>query len=278
VLNAHWRGESQRSGGKGNRRAENAGSNNSEPAHTTHSGDDPGPWSFEPPPDWDLGESHAPAQREALYNPDGSPVEPDGGRWRGSKKGGKWQGGKGSGSDRPWPRRDANWQERQGAASPKRPPQRTATRLDSAAWLLVRSSELWLQLSTAVHDELVHQPLPYGEFFAALERVLHDQGVLPMHGLLDELQREAGDTQSGLAGLLARLRDRHDIEFDADPLTEIQIIVLELRRETLKDEMTLLVESGALADAELQQYKHLSELFNQMSSELQVLRTQPKPA
>jgi DNA primase len=278
VLNAHWRGESQRSGGKGNRRAENAGSNNSEAAHTPQPGGDPGPWSAEPPPDWDIGESHAPAQREALYNPDGSPIEPDGGPWRSGKKGGKWQGGKGSGRDRPWPRRDTHWQERQGAASPKRPPQRTATRLDSAAWLLVRRSELWLQLSTAVHDELVHQPLPYGEFFAALERVLHDQGVLPMHGLLDELQCETDDNPSGMTVLIQRLRGMLDIESEADPQAEIQIILLELRRDAVKDEMNLLAESGTLSESEQQLYQQLIELSSKIRSELQALRTQPKPA
>ena len=159
---------------------------------------------------------------------------------------------------------------------PNRPLPRATDLPDRAAWLLLRHCGLWLALSAEVHDELVHLPAPHGELFAALERVLHDQGELAMAALLDALRHEA-DGIDALMHLLERLRGLHDIEDDADPLTEVLIVVMKLRLADLREQIGQLASSAAQDSAERDKYRQLLETQQRMQVELQALRTQSKP-
>lgn len=182
-----------------------------------------------------------------------------------------WKSGKGKyGRDE-----RQRWNERQGRTSPIGPPPRTASQLDCAAWLLLRHSRLWLSLSAEVHDELARQPAPHGDFFAALERQLHDHGEeWQPTDLLDALRAETDDP--ALHHLLDRLRTRLDIQDDADPLTELLIVVLALRLQELDDEIRLLAESGDLGTDGMQQYRELVDIRHRMMAEREALRASGK--
>jgi DNA primase len=145
---------------------------------------------------------------------------------------------------------------------PRRPPPRTATLLDRAAWLLVHDAQLWLNLPGDLHEALSLQPTPYSEFFAAIERIVHDQGPLPMATLLDDLAAsltpESGD--AGLPLLIERVRHFHELGGEARPEEELHAVLLRLRLQAVEDEIGLLLESGELSEAALQRRKELMDL------------------
>ena len=160
--------------------------------------------------------------------------------WRDSGRDGGQNGGRGAWSSRPrvYP-----------MAGLRAPPQ-SATLLDRCAWLLARHTAHWLALPADTHEFLAGQPAPYGPFFAALERVLHDHGPITMAALVDQLRRgcDDGDLDDGLRGLLDRLTGFHDVDDDEAPEVPIDAVLQRLREQAVAEELQWLTESGELSD------------------------------
>jgi DNA primase len=157
------------------------------------------------------------------------------------------------------------------SANYRRVPPRTATLLDRAAWLMVREAQLWLDLPPDEHERLVQQPAPYGEFFAALERLLHDQGVLPMATLLDDLERADGpDEDSSRTLLIGRIRAFHEVGDDASAREELAAVLKSLHLQAVDEEITMLLESGDLSEA-------ATERRNALMAQRAALKAPPPP-
>ncbi|PXW95024.1 DNA primase [Sphaerotilus hippei] len=178
-----------------------------------------------------------------------------------------YQGGGGRSGDRPWNRKGGPdggkrpWKDRNAPFEPRLPPPRTTTLLDRAAWLLVHDIGLWLQLSAALHDLLVEQPAPYGPFFAALDRLVNDQGPLPADTVTRDLQQLAeADEASGLSLLLRRLQGLHELIDTTLASGELQAVLHRLRLQSVEDEIGLLLESGDLSDEAVERRNHLMQL------------------
>ena len=142
-------------------------------------------------------------------------------------------------------------------ASLRAPPQ-TATLLDRTAWLLARHAGAWLELAAESHEFLIAQPAPYGQFFAALERALHDHGAITMPALLEALRRENSEAleqgdgdadQNGLRPLLDRMTRFHEVEDDESPVLLVEDVLRRLRQRAVADELQWLIESGELSEA-----------------------------
>ncbi len=132
---------------------------------------------------------------------------------------------------------------RSGASGRVRP--QTATLLDRAAWLLARNPAVWLELPDDAHELLAGQAAPHGAFFATLEQVLHEHGVLTASSSFDELAR--ADDQGSLSHLLARLRGFHDVAQDEDPGRLVLGMIRQLRIQAIGDELTQLLSAGELS-------------------------------
>jgi DNA primase len=153
------------------------------------------------------------------------------------------------------------WRERNSFDAPRQPLPRTATLLDRAAWLLVHNADLWLQLSAPLHDLLVEQPQPYGGFFSALERSVHDQGAVPPATLLGDLLVEAANTEdTSLRLLVQRLQGLHDISDLGATAEELHAVLHRLRLQAVDDEIQLLLESGELSPEAIQRRNELMAL------------------
>jgi DNA primase len=264
VLANHWRQHAPR-GGTGSTRRDEAAAPPAQ-SHAEPWGADPSHWSAEPDPSAGYEPRHDEASRGGNRSGAGS------GSGRNWKEWKDWKDQSGNRSGR-----GGRWRDRQDQPPmPIRPPPRATDLPDRAAWLLLRHCGLWLALSAEVHDELVHLPAPHGELFAALERVLHDQGALAMPELLDALRHEA-DGIDALTHLLERLRGLHDIEDDADPLTEVLIVVMRLRLHELDEQIRLLASSPLQDSTERDRFRELQQTQQRMQAELQALRTQSKP-
>jgi DNA primase len=129
-----------------------------------------------------------------------------------------------------------------------RAPPQSATLLDRCAWLLARHTAAWLALPGDTHEFLAGQPAPYGQFFAGLERVLHDLGPITMPALIAELGRSDGEADDDLRGLLARLAGFHDVDDDEAPEVPIDAVLQRLRQQAVTEELKWLTESGELSD------------------------------
>ncbi len=148
----------------------------------------------------------------------------------------------------------------------RRPPPQTATLLDRLAWLLARHSALWLDMPAETHDFLAAQPLPYGEFFGRLERVLHDLGAVTMPALLDELRAGAGADTETLLPLLARLGDFLAVDDDESPQLLLAEMLRQLRLRAVADEAELLFESGRLSEQAMARGRELIALTKQLKT------------
>ena len=139
----------------------------------------------------------------------------------------------------------------------------TATVLDRAAWLLTRHSTRWNLLPAETHQFLVAQPAPYGSFFAALERVLNDQGDLPLAGLLEAVA--ADPDGPSLAALTARIGAFH-VNDDDPPESMFDPTLHRLRLQAVSDELDWLIESGSgeLSEAALTRRRELVALRDEM--------------
>jgi DNA primase len=210
------------------------------------------------------------------YDPadDGTPPSE---RWRQNRE--KWQG-KGRSGGRPFG--GGRTFQRDLVDMPLRPPPKSATLLDRTAWLLARHSSLWLELSAETHDFLIAQPAPYSQFFAALERLLHEHGAISLSTLLEELQGQS-DSDAGppndtefaesnvLVPLLQRMTRFHDVDDDEPPIVLIESILRRLRQQAVKDELDMLIESGELSE---QATARRNELFA-LTAELKNQITKP---
>jgi DNA primase len=142
----------------------------------------------------------------------------------------------------------------------RRAPLRTATPLDRAAQILLHKADLWLQYPPELHELLCDAPPPYGELFARFERVLHDQGPLPLHGLVDELLRDDGGQDEALRAVVERLRALHELGDEGDAAEQLQAILNGLKLDAVNDEINLLLESGELSEAAVQRRNELMAL------------------
>lgn len=256
ALRAHWQTPSSRSGRSGRGGPAPA----AQPARSTAAGD----WAPEAPPDWghsagDPGWNGEEASAYPDYATGGGQRDGRAGGWQGRpRREGGWRDRPRDGGSRNWPRRD-RWAE----PPVLRPPPRTATLLDRAAWLLVHDAELWLNLPPDLHEVLAQQPAPYRDFFAAIERLVHDQGPLPMATLLDDLMRQldpAAEADGGMARLVERLRQLHEPGAEASAAEELHAVLRRLHLQAVDDEITLLLESGELSPAAAQRRNELIAL------------------
>jgi DNA primase len=131
--------------------------------------------------------------------------------------------------------------------SSRRPVATMASRLDRAVWTLLHRADLWDQLGHDAHDLLTEQAAPYGDFFAWLDRMLHDQGTLAPAALLEEMS--AGTAPEPLPPLAARVRQFHAVEVGDAALGELGAILDGLRLQAISDELALLAETQGLSEA-----------------------------
>ncbi|WP_310461874.1 DNA primase [Sphaerotilus sp.] len=255
VLLHHWAAASAR---RGDRRRPETGHAEPTPAPTAHHHDEPD-WDNAPPPD----EAPPEAEPNGLgYDPmdDGTPPDE---RWRRDKFSGKNRDRKGGfRTDRAdsWVKRNS------GLAQPKRRPLRTTTSLDQAAWFLAHNMELWLELPNDIHDLLVQQSPPYGSFFSVLERLLHEEGTLPLHAVLDHMQLEP--QEMGLGVLVTRLKRLIELGDNAPNATELPKLIDRLRLDQVIDEWDLLIESGPLSEEAKQRAIELNALRTELKARL----------
>jgi len=142
-----------------------------------------------------------------------------------------------------------------------------ATLLDRAVWLLLQQCGLWESLGAEDHERLAAYPAPYGNFFALLDRCMHDHGALTRSGLLDWL-RHASVDDAELAPLLDRSAALHDLDDGVDALADLRIVLLRLQLEQVHAERALLVESGQLSGDALARYNELGRRQNELNAAL----------
>jgi DNA primase len=139
----------------------------------------------------------------------------------------------------------------------------TATLLDRALWLLVCRCELWNELGAACHDLLADQPAPYGPAFAWLERHLNEHGPESTAALLADMQQQDFGPQG--AALAERISQLHEPAPGEDLQSDLRLVVDRFRREVLKDEQKLLIESG-LSTLEMEQrYRELQREIHDLT-------------
>lgn len=131
----------------------------------------------------------------------------------------------------------------------------TPTLLDRALWLLVSQCELWNDLSPSSHDLLAEQPAPFGPAFAWLERHLNEHGPEQAQALLQQMPAADFGPQGPV--LLERITAFHANDPGVDLRQELALVLDQLTRKAIKDEMDLLVESGLAAGEMVQRYREL---------------------
>jgi hypothetical protein len=113
--------------------------------------------------------------------------------------------------------------------------------------MFVQRADLWQQLGHDAHELFSEQAAPYGEFFAWLDRLLHDQGVLAPAALLAEM---AGpQAAASLAPLAERIAQFHSVEVGGLASQELAAILDGLRLQAVTEELALLAETQGLSDA-----------------------------
>jgi DNA primase len=188
--------------------------------------------------DWtaDTGDYGTSSQaQEQPYRPPQERTRRDGKPWK------PWKGGSGS-----------RWQSR-GSPVEQRPLPQAATPLDRIVWSLVSHSEFWEQLPSATHDLMCDQPVPYGEFFRWLDRILLDQGLLNSEELLKLMRGDADDPEHpGEPGhfqpLARRIAMFLDVPDNKDTVDDLMTMIRPLELVALREELDLLTQSGELSD------------------------------
>ncbi|MBS0448282.1 MAG: DNA primase [Proteobacteria bacterium] len=156
----------------------------------------------------------------------------------------------------------------------RRPLATMASSLDRAVWMLVQRSELWERLGHDAHDLLSDQPPPYGDFFAWLDRIVHDQGTLAAGALLDEMSDAAAPEAFG--ALAARVRQFHDMPVGDEAHVEMGVILDRLRLQLVGGELELMLESGGAQSDEARTRQR--ELYRQQAELKKRLATAPGAA
>jgi len=176
--------------------------------------------------------------------------------------------------------RQANGRLRLHPMEGRRLPPQAATLLDRTAWLLARHAAVWLDLPGESHDFLIAQPAPYNQFFAGLERVLHEHGAVTMAALLDELR--GGQTgaaedleldQAKLRELLDRLAGYHEVEDEESPALLVEAVLRRLQQRAVADELQWLIESGELSEAATERRNALFALTAELKKNLSAAST-----
>jgi DNA primase len=170
----------------------------------------------------------------------------------------QWAPARGAGSAETRARGDGPAARRPVATRPgssRRPVATMASRLDRAVWTLLHRADLWDQLGHDAHDLLTEQAAPYGDFFAWLDRMLHDQGALAPATLLEEMS--AVGAPEPLPPLAARVRQFHAVEVGDEALGELGAILDGLRLQAITDELALLAETQGLSEAAGQRQRAL---------------------
>ena len=139
--------------------------------------------------------------------------------------------------------------------SPRRPVATMASTLDRAVWLLVHRADLWERLGHEAHDLLSGQPSPHGEFFAWLDRLLHDQGALAPAAVMAEMN--SAEAPAALVSLARRVADFHEVEAADGAAVELGVILDRLRLQRISAELELLSESDGLSDVARQRQRDL---------------------
>jgi len=145
-----------------------------------------------------------------------------------------------------------------------RAPPQTANLLDRAGWLLAGHGDLWHEMPQASHDLLRSQPAPYGAFFGALERVLHEHGAMSFASLLEQMTADV-EAEAYLP-MLARLQQFHDAS-DGVPADDLAAVVHQLKLRAVADELNWLLESGELSDTESARFNALIRLREQLKTQ-----------
>jgi DNA primase len=141
------------------------------------------------------------------------------------------------------------------ARATRRPLATMANRLDRAVWMFVQRAELWQQLGHDAHELFSEQASPYGEFFAWLDRLLNDQGVLAPATLLAEMSgAQAG---ASIAALAERIGQFHSVEVGALAAQEVDAILDGLRLQAVTEELSMLAETQGLSEAAAARQKAL---------------------
>ena len=134
-----------------------------------------------------------------------------------------------------------------------------ANLLDRAIWLLLHRSDVWTSLDGDAHDLLSAQPAPYSALFGAIERSVHEHGALAAGALLAELRESvAGDAHGNTA--LARIAGFHDPGTEGDIAVELAHVLDKLRLRAVKEELTLLFESGVDSPDAMRRSRELVDL------------------
>jgi DNA primase len=118
-------------------------------------------------------------------------------------------------------------------------------------WALVSRSALWEQLPPTTHDLLCDQPLPYGQFFRWLDRLVLDQGPIERDALLSEMRQPSGDDSSGeplFSPLADRIQQFHDLPDNQDTAENLIGLIRPLELDALREELNLLLQSGELSE------------------------------
>jgi DNA primase len=135
-------------------------------------------------------------------------------------------------------------------SAPRTPPRavrhQAATLLDRAAWMLLHRSELSEHLSASLHDLLGSQPQPYGDFFRWLDRTVHDHGPLARAALVEQLEQDAEAAVFG--PLVSRLNALHEVPDEADPMKDLEVTLLRLRMQALREQQEALAAAGDLSE------------------------------
>jgi DNA primase len=142
-----------------------------------------------------------------------------------------------------------------------------ANRLDRAVWMFVQRAELWQPLGHDAHELFSEQAAPYGEFFAWLDRLLNEQGVLAPAALMAEMVSEQAVTSLGT--LAERIAQFHSVEVGSLAPQELAAILDGLRLQAVTEELAMLAETQGLSDEAGQRQKALygqqSELKKRLS-------------
>ena len=138
-----------------------------------------------------------------------------------------------------------------------------ANLLDRAIWLLLHRCETWAALDGESHDILAAQAAPYGLFFGAIERSLHEHGALAPAALLDELRTLAEGVEGGTA-VLTRVAAFHDPESSTDLAKELTLVIAKLRLQAVNDELTQLIELGIESPDALSRRRELVDMRNRL--------------
>jgi DNA primase len=169
-------------------------------------------------------------------------------------------------ADEPAPRRYTG--RAAAAAAPRRSLPATGKRLERAARIVLRHADLWLDLGDHAHEVLVGQPSPFGEFFAAVDRIIHDQGALPMAAMLHEMgvrndstggqpHHDAAGAAEAVPALLRRLLELDDIGDEEQPRAQMDAVLHHLAEQAVDDELQMLAESGELSEAAMTRGRQL---------------------